>query len=101
MADQSMDPSGDDHSLAALAERQDRSYQEFATCARRINAERRLEETFLDPWTDFPTPRPYGSTIVHVILHNQQHRSEVLHILERLGVDDLPEGDPFEWERDR
>ena len=26
------------------------------------------------------------------------HRGEVLHMLQRLGVPDLPDGDPQEWE---
>jgi hypothetical protein len=32
------------------------------------------------------------------MLHNAQHRSEALHILERLGVPDLREGNPLDWE---
>jgi uncharacterized damage-inducible protein DinB len=36
--------------------------------------------------------------IIHAIQHNAQHRGEVLHMLERLGVPNLPEGNPLEWE---
>lgn len=46
--------------------------------------------------TDFP--QSFGATIFQVIHHNAGHRSEVLHILQRLGVPDLPDGDPQEWE---
>ena len=51
---------------------------------------------FLDRWTESPTRRTYGATIIQVILHNAQHRSEALHILTRLGLTDLPESDPQE-----
>jgi hypothetical protein len=33
-----------------------------------------------------------------VILHHAEHRSEVLHILERLGVPGLPEVDHGLWD---
>jgi uncharacterized damage-inducible protein DinB len=79
-------------SLAALIARYERAH---AALARRARDEDRLEETFVDPagWT-----QTRGGTILHVVLHDAQHRGEVLHHLERLGVPDLPEGDPQEWE---
>lgn len=97
MAGKPVDPHQADSSLAALIERHERSHATFATVARRISDEQRLDDTFLDPWE---TPRTFGGTIVHVVLHDAQHRSEALHILERLGVPDLPEGDPLEWEHE-
>jgi len=36
---------------------------------------------------------------VHVVLHDAEHRSEALHILERLGVPDLPEVDHGLWDQ--
>jgi uncharacterized damage-inducible protein DinB len=88
---------GDDRSLAALRDRHQRAYARFADFARRMRDEQRLEETFADP-DDADIPLTFGSTIIHVVQHNAQHRSEVLHMLERLGVPDLPEGNPLEWE---
>ncbi|MCC6705533.1 MAG: hypothetical protein IT334_11690, partial [Thermomicrobiales bacterium] len=38
------------------------------------------------------------ASILHVIMHGQTHRTEILHMLHRLGIEDLPEGDPQEWE---
>ena len=56
-----------------------------------------LDDTFADP--DAAAVRQtFGGAIVHVVLHNAQHRGEALHLLERLGVPDLPEGNPLEWE---
>lgn len=72
-----------------------RAYGKFADVARDLVTSWRLEETFVD---HYQYPQSFGATILHVIYHNVQHRSEVLHILQRLGMDDLPEGDPQEWE---
>ena len=89
----------DPPSLASLRARHLRSYEQFATAARKARDENRFEETFLDPWMDEdPATRTFGTTIVHNVLHNMQHRSEAFHILKRLGVGPLPDGDPKEWE---
>lgn len=89
--------SRDARSLAALADRHERSCAAFAAFARRVRDEGRLDDTFVDEagmrWT-------LGGAIAHVVLHDAQHRGEVLHILRRLGVPDLPEGDPLEWEHE-
>jgi uncharacterized damage-inducible protein DinB len=87
----------DDRSLAALIEGHERSYAAFAGEARRLSDEWRLDDAFVHPRTGRET---FGATLVHVVLHNGQHRGEALHILERLGVPDLPEADPQEWERE-
>lgn len=85
----------DASSIEALIDRHERSYAAFEETARRLVAEQRLDETFIDHY-DFP--QSYGATIVNIVWHNAQHRSEAFHILQRLGVPDLPDGDPQEWE---
>jgi uncharacterized damage-inducible protein DinB len=85
----------DDRSIAGLTGDYERSFEAFATFARRIRGEERLNDTFVDDEGGNPT---FGSAFIHVILHDGQHRSEALHMLERLGVPDLPEGNPLEWE---
>jgi uncharacterized damage-inducible protein DinB len=84
-------------SLAVLRERLDRYYAAFAAAARRAQEEQRLDDTFVD---HFDYPQSVGATIVHVLWHNAQHRSEARHILERLGVPDLWDLDPQEWEHE-
>ena len=91
-----VDP-GDDRSLAALRKRHERAYTTFADFARRMRDEQRLEDTFADP-DDADVRLTFGSAIIHVVEHNAQHRGEVLHMLDRLGVPDLPEGNPLECE---
>lgn len=82
-------------SIVEMRTRHQQAYDQFESVARELVASGRQDETFVDHW-DFP--QSYGGTILHVIHHNVQHRGEVLHFLQRLGVEDIPEGDPQEWE---
>ena len=95
MVGQPVDAQRDDRSLAVLIDRHERSYAAFAALARRVRDEQRLEDTFVD---HFDTHMTFGGAIIHVVLHNAEHRSEALHILERLGVSDLPEVDHGLWD---
>lgn len=85
----------DASSLAVLAARHERAQADFAALARHTRDEDRLESTFTDGWGE---QMRYGGAIVHVILHSQEHRSEILHILQRLGLSDLPEIDHGLWD---
>ena len=78
-----------------LADEHRAGYDRFETFARQVIADGRLDETFEDHWK---VRHSYGASILHVILHNQTHRTEILHMLHGLGLDELPEGDPQEWE---
>src|SRR5215218_2165526 len=62
----------DDHSLTALSERHERVYATFAALACQLRDEDRLEDTFLDHYGARVT---CGATILHVVLHDAQHRS--------------------------
>ena len=95
MTGQPLDAQRDDCSLAALSDRHERSYATFATLSRRLRDEQRLDDTFVDHYT---ARKSFGGTILHVILHNAEHRTEALHILERLGVPDVPEVDLGVWD---
>ena len=97
MAGQPIEAPCDDRSLAALIHRHERSYATFAAFARRVRDEERLDDAFPDP-DDDATRLTFGGAITHVIQHNAQHRGEALHLLERLGVRDLREGNPLDWE---
>ncbi len=98
MEGQPLDRSREAASLDALAGRHERAYAGFAAFARRVHDDGRLDDTFVDGWG---VRQSFGGTLAHVILHDAQHRADVLHILQRLGVADLPEGDPQEWEHRR
>jgi uncharacterized damage-inducible protein DinB len=89
------DAERDDRSLVALTECYERSYATFATLSRRLRDERRLDDTYLD---HYAARKTFGGTIIHVVLHNAEHRTEALHILERLGLPNLPEIDHGLWD---
>jgi uncharacterized damage-inducible protein DinB len=95
MDERPVDAPQEDHSLAALSERHERSYATFATLARQLRDEQRLDETFVD---HYAARKSFGGTIIHVVLHNAEHRTEALHILERLGLSEVPEVDPGLWD---
>ncbi len=39
-----------------------------------------------------------GGGITHILTHSMHHRAQVLYMLRRVGVVDLPEGDVLSWE---
>ncbi len=95
MAGQPADAQRDDRSLAELSGRHERSYATFAAFARQVRDEGRLDDTFGD---NFGEAMTFGGAILHVVLHDEDHRTEALHILQRLGVPDLPEVDHGLWD---
>lgn len=84
-----------DRSLSALTERYERFQPAFAALARSIRDEERFDESFID---HYGVRQSLGATIIQLLHHNTQHRSELRHMLERLGVSDLWDFDPQEWE---
>jgi uncharacterized damage-inducible protein DinB len=91
----SADAQPDDRSLAALSDHHERSHAAFASVARRLRDEHRLDDAFVD---HYAVRKSFGGTILMVVEHNVEHRSEALHILERLGVPDPPEVDLGVWD---
>ncbi len=84
--------------LEALAERHQYAGQRFHDVARRLTDENQLEELWTDVLDNPPTEKTYGGTIAHVITHNMHHRAQLLYMLDRLGLKNLPEGDLLGWE---
>ena len=91
----SVDDPPDLPTIAELIERYDRGHSAYAAFARQVHDEGRLDGTFIDHWN---YPQSMGGTVIQVLMHNEEHRTEALHILKRLGVPDLPELDPQAWE---
>jgi uncharacterized damage-inducible protein DinB len=81
--------------VETMQARQLAAYNEFERLSRQIITENRLDNTFIDPWE---CPQSMGGTILHVILHSHVHRSELLHMFQRLGFNEFTQGDPQEWE---
>ena len=45
-----------------------------------------------------PTSKTLGGTVLHVLTHTTVHRWEIQHMLQRIGLDGLIEGDALGWE---
>ena len=90
-------PSGDS-SLAALKTRFNGAHDAFARYVRQLRDADQLEETFVD---DFGANITQIGAALHVLLHNVEHRSELLHLLVRLGLTEVPEIDLALWEIER
>ena len=82
----------------ACLQRFDEAMADFAAFACELAAGNRLDETYLDVLEKPPAPKTFGGTILHVLTHTTVHRWEMQHILQRLGLDDLLEGDALGWE---
>ncbi|MEJ7837237.1 MAG: DinB family protein [Thermomicrobiales bacterium] len=82
-------------SLSAMRKDHKRDFAAYATLARRLHDEHRLDETFVDHHGHAQT---FGGTILQVAMHNQQHRIEAFHIMKRLGITHDHDGGPQEWE---
>jgi uncharacterized damage-inducible protein DinB len=86
-------------SVDGLIERLDAVAPDLARIGTRLAAEGRLDDLWTDHLDDPPTQKTFGGAIAHVITHSHQHRAEALHMLQRLGVQDLIEGDVLGWEQ--
>jgi hypothetical protein len=86
MTGQPVEPQRGPSSLHTLIADYARAYAAFAMLARRVRDAGRLDDTFRD---HSGSPQTYGGAILMVILHHEAHRTEVVHIVARLGVSDL------------
>jgi uncharacterized damage-inducible protein DinB len=86
-------------SLDQLVARLAKATVDFAALAHQIAAEQRLDDVWTDVLDNPPRQKSYGGAIAHVLTHNMAHRSEILHLLARLGLPDLIEGDLLSWEQ--
>ncbi|MCL4257706.1 MAG: DinB family protein [Anaerolineales bacterium] len=85
-------------SPAQLLSRLHNAYAEFAAFARHTEAQGRLDDKWTDVLDNPPQQKSFGGAIAHVITHNMHHRAELQHILHRLPLPDVPEGDLMGWE---
>lgn len=85
-------------SVSDLMVRHDAASADFAGLSRRIRDQGRLDDLWVDTLDNPPRSKTYGGAIAHVITHNMHHRGELLHMLSRLGVQNLLEGDVLTWE---
>jgi uncharacterized damage-inducible protein DinB len=85
-------------SVFELQRRFDAAFSDFAQVARKLRDTQRLNDTYVDVLDQPPQRKTYAGTILHVITHDHMHRAEILHMLQRLGIQGLIEGDVLSWE---
>ena len=95
MKGQEIDRSDQDWSREHLRSRFTQAYDEFERLALAVRDEDRFDDTFIDNWDQ---PQTFGAAVLHVVLHDDEHRQEILHILNRLGVEPIPEIDHGLWD---
>lgn len=86
-------------SITELSARAARAFAGLETVARSVSDRGAWNERFLDVLDNPPTQKTFGGGIAHVITHSMHHRAQLLYMLRRLGVKDLPEGDVLTWEQ--
>lgn len=85
-------------SMSELEARLDVAAARLARVARSIAARGAWDETWPDVLDDPPTAKSYGGAIAHVVTHGMHHRAQLLYMLRRIGMTELPEGDVLSWE---
>jgi uncharacterized damage-inducible protein DinB len=85
-------------SVAGMIVRLDSAAADLAALARSVAARRAWDEFWVDHLDDPPTEKTYGGGIAHILTHSMHHRAQLLYLLRRLGVAELPEGDVISWE---
>lgn len=86
-------------SVPELLQRLDAIAPELAAFARHIQATSAWNATYIDTLDVPPVTRSYGTTIAHILTHSMHHRAQLLYMFRLLGLTNLPEGDPFSWEK--
>lgn len=74
-------------------------YDDFAILAYAVRDQGRWDAIYLDTLDSPPRAKSFGGTIGHVITHNMHHRNEIIHMLTRLGLEHVLEGDLLSWEQ--
>lgn len=87
-----------DQSIDSLLTRLDQAAADLAALARSVAARSGWDERWTDTFDDPPTEKSFGGAIAHLLTHSMHHRSQVIHMMRRLGVADVPEGDVLSWE---
>jgi uncharacterized damage-inducible protein DinB len=99
MSGQPVDARPNGTTFRDLSDRLNSSYADFTRLAHQIEIDGRMDDLWTDVLDQPPRQKTYGGAIGHVITHNMHHRAEVLHIMVRLGMSDLPEGDLMGWDQ--
>lgn len=85
-------------SIEELLNRFESAASDLQAIAQEARQSGRMTTTFLDPLDDPPKARNVETSILHLITHSMGHRWEILHMMKRLGIQDLIEDSVLTWE---
>jgi uncharacterized damage-inducible protein DinB len=88
-------------SIPELTNRFEIAYTDLSNLADRVQQEGKLDQLWVDVLDQPPRQKTFGGAIVHVVTHSMHHRAQAIHMLKRLGVNDVPEGDAMNWDMAR
>jgi uncharacterized damage-inducible protein DinB len=87
-----------ERTVAGLRRRLDAIAPRLAALAADIAEREAWDEPAADPTGELPAPVTLGGILAHLITHSMHHRAQAIHMLRRVGVRDVPEGDVLSWE---
>jgi len=97
MANQDIDPRTDT-SVSGLIGRLEVAAARLQSVSREVSNRNGWDETWVDRLDNPPRQKTFGAGIAHLVTHSMHHRAQILYLLRRVGVTNLPEGDVFSWE---
>lgn len=83
-------------SVADLRQRLKIAAERLSTAAHEVAANGRWNETYVDPIDE--DAKRFGTSIAHLMTHSMHHRAQLLYLMRRIGIPNVPEGDVFSWE---
>jgi len=84
-----------DLSIPSLLNSYRQEQEAFSVFAQRVWDEARFDDVFID---HYEVKKSMGGTLLAILLHNEEHRTEALHVLNRLDVPEIPEIDLGAWD---
>lgn len=90
------DVTQNDNSVERLLVRLQAASERLENAASAIQIENRWNETYVAPVDGIE--KRFGTSVAHVITHSMHHRAQLLYLMRKIGLKDLPEGDVFSWE---
>lgn len=92
-------PDNEDTSLDSLARRLDTAGADLIERFRAVRDRDQWEDGFVDALCDPPKSFTYGNVAAHLVIFSAYRRQILLKALHHLGVPDLGNGGPGDWER--
>ena len=92
------DDEADQRSIDGMLKRLDAAARDLADFAKAVEARNGWDETWTDPTDEKEPEKTYGGGIAHVLTHSMHHRGQLIFMMRKLGVPEIPEGDLLAWE---